>query len=131
MVISIDGVTQPVYERFRLNGDLELVFSNIRKLVDAKRRLRKRTPVLAWKFLAFEHNAYEIPLAARMAREIGVNQFWVANPFDVTWDDQEIRPAPVKGYVRRLDLSSIASEADNWNPFPESLARGAITVRVL
>ena len=127
MVISIDGATQSVYERFRRNGDLELVFGNIRKLVDAKRRLHKRTSVLSWKFLAFEHNAHEIPLAARLARELGMNQFRVANPFDVSWDDPEIRPAPVKESVRRLDLMSIASEADNWNPFPDRLAKEAIT----
>jgi MoaA/NifB/PqqE/SkfB family radical SAM enzyme len=127
MVISIDGATQPIYERFRRNGDLELVFSNIRKLVDAKRRLRRRTPVLSWNFLAFEHNAHEIALAARKARKLRVNQFRIVNPFDVRWDDPEIRPAAVDGYVRRLDWLSIASEVDNWNPFPECLDKAAIT----
>ena len=127
MVLSIDGATQPVYERFRRNGDLELVFSNIRKLVEAKHRLSKRTPVLSWNFLAFEHNAHEIPVAARMARKLGVNQFRVVNPFDVTWDDPEIRPAAVKGGVRRLDWLSIAGQPENWNPFPDSVDGGTIT----
>jgi len=121
MVLSIDGATQPVYERFRRNGDLELVFSNVRKLVSAKRRLGKRTPVLSWNFLAFEHNAHEIPLAARMARQLGVNHFRVVNPFDVGWDDPEIRPAAVKGGVRRLDWLSMAGQPENWNPFPDSV----------
>jgi MoaA/NifB/PqqE/SkfB family radical SAM enzyme len=127
MVLSIDGATQPVYERFRRNGDLELVFSNIRKLVNAKRKLGKRTPALSWNFLAFEHNAHEIPLAARLARKLGVNQFRVVNPFDVRWDDPEIRPAEVKGGVRRLDWYSMTHRPENWNPFPESLDAGAIT----
>jgi MoaA/NifB/PqqE/SkfB family radical SAM enzyme len=127
MVLSIDGATQPVYEKFRRNGELELVFSNVRKLVDAKRRLRKRTPVLSWNFLAFEHNAHEIPLAARLARKLGVNLFRIVNPFDVGWDDPEVRPAPVKSGVRRLDTLSIAGGTENWNPFPESLDGGAIT----
>lgn len=127
MVIAIDGATQSVYERFRRNGDLALVLSNIRKLVDAKRRLRRRTPVLSWNFLAFEHNAHEISLAANIARKLGVNQFRIVNPFDVRWDDPEIRPAPAESGVRRLDWWSIASEADNWNPFPESLDGSAIT----
>ena len=126
MVLSIDGATRPVYEQFRRNGDLELVYGNISKLVEAKRRLRKRTPILSWNFLAFEHNVHEIPLALRMARKLGVNQFRVVNPFDVSWDDPAIRPAAVKGGVRRLDFSSIGSDAGNWNPFPESLDGGAI-----
>jgi MoaA/NifB/PqqE/SkfB family radical SAM enzyme len=126
MVMSIDGATQPVYEQFRRNGDIELVFSNIRKLVSAKRKLGKRTPVLSWNFLAFEHNAHEIPAAARMARKLGVNRFRVVNPFDVRWDDPNVRPAPVKAGLRRLDWLSIASRPENWNPFPESLDRTVI-----
>lgn len=101
--LSIDGATQATYQRFRRNGDLELVLGNVRELVNAKRKLGKRYPVLAWNFLAFEHNAHEIPLAARMARQLGVNIFRVMNPFDVGWDDPEIRPAAVKAGVQRLN----------------------------
>lgn len=121
MVLSIDGATQPVYERFRRNGKLDLVLDNVAKLVDAKRRLGRRTPVLSWNFLAFEHNVHEIPLAARMARKLGVNHFRVVNPFDVTWDDPEIRPAAVKAGVRRLDWLALSNQPENWDPFPDSV----------
>ena len=83
MVLSIDGATQAVYERFR-DGILELVFENVRKLVEAKRRLGKRTPVLSWNFLAFDITRTKSRAAARMARKLGVNLFRVVNPFDVT-----------------------------------------------
>lgn len=126
MVISIDGATQPVYEIFRRNGKLELVLDNVRKLVDAKRRLGRQTPVLSWNFLAFEHNAQEIPEAERMARELGVNQFRVVNPFDVRWDDPEIKPAAVRGGVKKLDWLSISNRPENWNPFPDSVDAEAI-----
>jgi hypothetical protein len=88
--------------------------------------LGKRSPVLSWNFLAFEHNAYEIPVAARMARQLGVNHFRVVNPFDVTWDDPQIRPAAVKGDVQRLDWLSMTNLPKNWNPFPESVEAGTI-----
>jgi MoaA/NifB/PqqE/SkfB family radical SAM enzyme len=126
MVLSIDGATQAVYERYRRNGNIELVFDNIRSLVEAKRRLRKRTPALSWNFLAFEHNAHEIPAAERMARKLGVNQFRVVNPFDVGWDDPDVRPAAVKGSVRRLDWTSGSNLPENWNPFPKSVDADAI-----
>ncbi|MGA2739699.1 MAG: radical SAM protein [Bryobacteraceae bacterium] len=99
MVLSIDGATQPTYQRFRRNGNLELVFDNVRKLV----------------------NAHEIPLAARNARKLGVDHFRVVNPFDVAWDDPEIRPAAVKGGVRRLDWLALSNQPENWNPFPDSV----------
>ncbi len=126
MGLSIDGATQPVYERFRRNGDLQLVLDNLRKLVEAKRKLKKRYPVLAWNFLAFEHNAHEIPAAARMAREFGVNLFNVVRPFDVSWDDPEMRPAAIEPGVRRLDRLSVTNKSTNWNPFPESVDCAAI-----
>lgn len=127
MVMSIDGATQGVYEQFRRNGDLALVLANVEKLVAAKRHLRKKTPVLSWNFLAFEHNVYELPLAMEKARQLGVNEFRVVNPFDVGWDDPSIRPAPIKGRVHRLDPRPTLAGACNWNPFPDSLDAAIIT----
>jgi MoaA/NifB/PqqE/SkfB family radical SAM enzyme len=126
MVLAIDGATQGVYQRFRRNGDLELVFDNVRKLVDAKRRLGSPTPVLSWNFLAFEHNAHEIRTARRLARRLGINQFRVVNPFDVGWDDPEIRPAAVIGGVRRFGRQPGNNPPENWNPFPASVDAEAI-----
>ncbi len=51
MILSVDGATQQVYERFRRGGNLELVLENIKKLVCAKKALGRRTPMLCWKFL--------------------------------------------------------------------------------
>lgn len=92
MVLSIDGATQPVYERYRKKGDLGLVLENTRKLVAAKRALKSTTPRLVWQFLTFEHNQHELADARRLAAEIGVNEFSVATPFGVDLDDPSIRP---------------------------------------
>ncbi len=126
MVLSIDGATQPVYGRYRRNGDLELVLRNVRSLVSARRDLGRGTPVLSWNFLAFEHNVHEIPAAERMARRLGVDQFRVVRPFDVSWDDPEVRPAAVTPRVTRLRWFSTSNPAANWNPFPDSVDAGAI-----
>lgn len=123
---TVLGHYQPVYERFRRNGNLELALSNIRRLVDAKKKLKSATPTLSWNILAFEHNVHEIPQAASLARQLGVNQFRVVDPFDVSWDDPAIRPAPKQGEVRRFDWVSASNRPDNWNPFPESLESEAI-----
>lgn len=126
MVISIDGATQPVYEKFRRNGNLELALSNIRSLVAAKKKLGSATPALSWNFLAFEHNVHEVPQAAALAKQLGVNQFRVVDPFDVSWDDPAIRPAPKQGEVRRFDWVSAGNRPDNWNPFPQALEADVI-----
>ncbi|MCW5976734.1 MAG: radical SAM protein [Bryobacteraceae bacterium] len=126
MALSIDGATQSVYGRYRRNGNLQLVLENIRALVEAKRRLGRRAPLLCWNFLAFEHNRHEIDVAARIARKLGVDQFRVAIPFDVSWDDPEIRPARVRPALRRFHRLSLFSHPSNWNPFPEAINEGAL-----
>jgi MoaA/NifB/PqqE/SkfB family radical SAM enzyme len=93
MYLAIDGATQPVYGKYRKNGDIAVVYRNVERLVEAKRKLGSHTPVLRWQYLAFEHNAHEIHRALEIARALGVDQFVVEPPFDVGWDDPNVRPA--------------------------------------
>jgi MoaA/NifB/PqqE/SkfB family radical SAM enzyme len=99
MILSIDGATQKNYERFRKRGNLELVLENVRKLVAAKRRAGTERPYLSWQFLTFDHNVHEVEQALALARELGVNEIKVAQPFDVSEDDPEVRVAisPLEG----------------------------------
>jgi MoaA/NifB/PqqE/SkfB family radical SAM enzyme len=108
MYLSIDGATQPVYEQFRRNGNIDVVFENIGKLVDAKKRLGKRTPILRWQYLAFQHNEHEIPLAIERARQLGLDQFAVETPFDVSWDAPGVRASktPPAAYELTPDTES-------------------------
>jgi MoaA/NifB/PqqE/SkfB family radical SAM enzyme len=121
MLVSIDGATQPVYERFRRNGRMELACDNIRKLVEAKRKVGKRTPVIAWRFLTFEHNVHEIPLAIERAHQLGVDQFLTLAPYDVSWDDPDIRAAGVQPINLLFETQPEACIHANWNPFPDNL----------
>ena len=126
MILSIDGATQAVYERFRKKGNIEVVYRNIAKLVEAKRRLGKRTPVLCWQYLAFEHNAHEVPLALERAGELGLDSFNLLTPFDVSWDDPGIQPAEIGPFARHFNPDPERDMTDNWNPFPDDLDVRAI-----
>jgi len=121
LILSIDGATQPVYEKFRKKGKLDFVQANIAKLVAAKRARNKRTPLLCWNFLAFQHNVHQIDAARALAQELGVDQFAVFNPFDVSWDDPDIRPAGVAPSSVELNTGSAEALQANFNPFPEEL----------
>lgn len=115
--LSIDGATQSTYERYRRNGDLGLVFRNLRGLVDAKVGSGKRTPRICWQYLAFEHNMHEISLAIEIARDLGVDEFRIARPFDVSWDDPETRAANVQSSIQLFNVSAESDLFDNWIPF--------------
>jgi MoaA/NifB/PqqE/SkfB family radical SAM enzyme len=127
MTLSLDGATQPVYERYRRKGDLAAAFENIRRLLAARRESGRTNPIVSWQFLAFEHNAHEIGLALETARQLGVDQFIVATPFDVSWDDPGIRPAV--GVEPRIIQFAGASDrrlTENWMPFPDDLRTAEI-----
>jgi MoaA/NifB/PqqE/SkfB family radical SAM enzyme len=126
MTVSIDGATQSVYEKFRKKGRLDLVLRNVEKLVEAKRRLGRRTPLIGWHLLAFEHNAHEIPAAREMARQLGVDVFRALTPFDVSWDDPKVKVAGIEPTSVMFNLRAQADVMANWNPFPGELNAAAI-----
>lgn len=89
MILSIDGVTQQSYETYRKHGKLDLVFDNLRKLVDAKNKFGLKTPYLVWQFLTFKHNIHEVDHALELAESMGVDAIHILTPNDVSEDDPE------------------------------------------
>ncbi len=74
LIISIDGVTQEVYEHYRVHGKLDKVIDGARKLVERKRQTRSQTPHLVFQFLVVAPNEHQIPDVLRLADEIGVDE---------------------------------------------------------
>ena len=73
MILSLDGATQETYAKYRVGGSLPDALRNVRWIVEAKRRLRSRTPTMTWNFLVFRHNEHEVEQARAMASELGVD----------------------------------------------------------
>jgi MoaA/NifB/PqqE/SkfB family radical SAM enzyme len=76
MRLSIDGATQEIYSRYRVNGNLDLVLHNVERLVAAKRRIGANHPRLRWQYLIFPWNGHERETAARLAQKLGVDEFY-------------------------------------------------------
>ena len=73
MIISLDGVTQEVYETYRIGGRLDRVLDNIRLLVQKKRELGYTTPHLEWQFIVMRQNEHQIGEARELAGELAVD----------------------------------------------------------
>lgn len=71
--VSLDGADQEAYAQFRVGGDFELVRENLVRIMEARRRLRRRTPRVEWKFIVMRHNEHQLDRARGMAKEIGVD----------------------------------------------------------
>lgn len=80
LILSIDGITQDTYVKYRVRGNVNKVLANVEKLVRRRKELGSRTPFIEWQFIVFEHNAHELEAAREMAYEMGVDRFRVIPP---------------------------------------------------
>ena len=87
--ISLDGIDQKTYESYRKGGNIETVFNNIRSLIEAKRKLKSRTPFITIRMVVNKNNEDQVRDIQQYAYEIGADLFTAAPIFiDTTQPDQ-------------------------------------------
>lgn len=74
LIISIDGVKQESYGKYRVGGSLEKVLEGTKNIVIAKKLSKSKTPFIIWQFIVFRHNEGEVDEIQRLAKEIGVDK---------------------------------------------------------
>lgn len=74
LIISIDGLTEDSYKKYRIGGDLQKVLDGTKNLIAAKKKFKSKTPFIIWQFIVFKHNEHEVESVKRMGKELGVNQ---------------------------------------------------------
>lgn len=74
LVISMDGLDQETYEKYRVNGNLQLVTEGIKRLVDTKKAVRSSTPYVELQFIVFRHNEHQVDQMKEFAKQTGVDK---------------------------------------------------------
>lgn len=84
LTVSVDGVTQDIYELYRVGGQLEKVKSGIQNLVTAKRQLKKNNPHIVFQFLVIRDNVHQMEAAKNLAKELHCDEirFKTAQVYD-------------------------------------------------
>ena len=91
--ISLDGVSQETYERYRVGGDFKKVVTGLKLLVKTRNELKSSTPFIELQFLVMKHNEHEVPQIREIAEDIGVDRL-ILKPvsFNVSeWEVPEIK----------------------------------------
>ncbi len=70
LVVSLDGFTQEVYEKYRTGGNLEKVINGLKILRDTKKEKGSGTPKLFIQFLIMEHNKHQTDDIKKLAEEL-------------------------------------------------------------
>ncbi len=73
MTVSLDGATNESYRQYRVNGNLDKVLENIKRINRYKEQYGSPYPTMVWQFIIFGHNEHEIGRARRMAEELGMS----------------------------------------------------------
>ncbi len=70
LIISLDGMSQQTYERYRIGGELDTVLQGIRNMVKAKSELRSSSPEIVVQFIVMEHNKHERSIVREAFRDL-------------------------------------------------------------
>jgi MoaA/NifB/PqqE/SkfB family radical SAM enzyme len=120
VLVSVDGATQEVYEKYRRGGNLERVLENVRMLVDAKKKAGSRTPFITLRMLVNKYNEDQIESMRQIADDLDVDAFTLGTTFVDTTDPKQIEEwLPKDEALSYYDYSSEKLEnvwhcADLW-----------------
>jgi len=77
MIISIDGTTQDVYEKYRIGGQLEKVMQGTANLLKMRRQLKSSTPEVVFQFLVVKPNQHQVGEVKQIGSKLGVDDVWL------------------------------------------------------
>lgn len=104
MIVSVDGVSQESFEKYRVRGNLQKVINGTKKLIKEKKKRKSRIPNVALQFLVMKHNESEIDQVRRLGKEIGVDRVLVKN-IEVRSYEEALEWLPNEKAFRRYDVS--------------------------
>jgi len=106
LIISIDGLSDETYKKYRIGGSIEKVIAGTQNLVQAKKDLKSKSPFIIWQFIVFSHNEHEVEKVKKLGKQLGVNQ--VAIKTAQVYDEEGAKDLlPLQAKYRRYEPDSL------------------------
>lgn len=74
LIVSMDGLTQDVYQQYRIGGNLEKVRAGLQLLIAERRKSAQNFPRIVLQFLVTGQNEHQIPELKKWAKDVGVDE---------------------------------------------------------
>jgi radical SAM protein with 4Fe4S-binding SPASM domain len=74
LIISLDGITQESYSKYRIGGNLDKVLEGTRNIMQAKKASGAAHPYVIWQFIVFSHNENELDELKKLAVEYKIDE---------------------------------------------------------
>jgi radical SAM protein with 4Fe4S-binding SPASM domain len=71
--VSCDGITQEVYEKYRVGGKLDKVVAGARLLADTKKKFNSKFPNIKWQMVVNKYNQHQADQFKQFAMSYGAN----------------------------------------------------------
>lgn len=75
LIVSLDGIDQETYEKYRVGGEVEKVYEGVQNLVHKKDKLKVKHPKIIIQFIVTSNNEYQLQEAKLLAKQLGANKF--------------------------------------------------------
>jgi MoaA/NifB/PqqE/SkfB family radical SAM enzyme/predicted SAM-dependent methyltransferase len=108
IIVSIDGMTQNIYEKYRVGGDVEKAKNGLKYLTFYNNKNGNKVNIIP-QFIVFKHNQHEMEDFRNFCSSLGLQTFFKA-PY-IRYDDSNFAYADNMEY-HRAEFSSIKSIKD-------------------
>lgn len=100
IIVSLDGLDQETYAKYRRGGSFAKAVEGIKNLVEARKRLHLFNPLIRLQFIVMKHNMHQIDRVKAFGKELGVDrvELKTAQIYDMT-DPNKLVPEGTK-YAR-------------------------------
>jgi len=109
--ISLDGATEQTYESIRVNAKWDTVISNLRSLIELKRKLNSNKPRISINCVALKENVHELPLLIQLAKDLGITNVSITQ--ELFFDKNESLKADAINFKKFLGDAQLL--ADNYD----------------
>ena len=100
LILSMDGASEETYKRYRQKGHFQKVIDGLNLLIQEKKSVGSKTPVVDLQFIVMRHNEHEIERMEALAREVKVDKLTLKT-VHVTSDSEAEAFLPVRKELRR------------------------------
>lgn len=104
IIISIDGLDQETYEKYRVKGTLQKVTEGISRLVEARKTAKSAFPFIELQFIVMRHNEHQVNQVKEFAKFLGVDKLTLKTAQVYNFDSKSNIIPTLKGKSRYKQL---------------------------
>jgi len=100
LIVSVDGMDQESYSKYRVGGQLQKVTEGIKLLVAERKRRKLHAPFIEIQFIVMRHNQHQMEPMKAFAKEVGVDRLAFKTAQVYHFDEQNTIISTLKSQSR-------------------------------